>query len=128
MVKRDQSLAGLIRQRLESYEKRFYDGIRQRVIVEELHKEGYEISLGHFKYLLHSAREKLKEKGAISTQKVIAKTPLEPIKKHAENDTDQPGKIDEVIPVSGSRESLEKIINSTPDLEALAKIAKEKRK
>lgn len=57
-MKRPQSLAGLIRERLSQYETRLSVGVHHWVIVDELVKEGYKISVPHFRNLLSLARKK----------------------------------------------------------------------
>lgn len=60
-MKKPQSLAGLIRQRLADIEARLEVGIRQEVIVDELATEGHLTSLQNFRNELWRAR-KWKEK------------------------------------------------------------------
>ncbi|TFW28467.1 hypothetical protein [Duganella callida] len=60
-MKREQSLAGVIRERLESIEQRLAVGVRQEVFLAELAEAGYETSLSNFRNELWRARKR-KEK------------------------------------------------------------------
>lgn len=63
-MKKEQSLAGVIRERLESIEARLAVGIRQEVLLAELAEAGYETSLSNFRNELWRARkrrDKIKE-------------------------------------------------------------------
>ncbi len=54
------TLSGVIRSRLAIIESRMFEGVRQKVIVEELTKEGFEVSEKDFRQLLYRARKKRK--------------------------------------------------------------------
>lgn len=56
-MKKQQSFAGVIRQRLGDIEARLEVGIRQEVIIGELKAEGYETSLANFRNELWRARK-----------------------------------------------------------------------
>ncbi|MGF6276251.1 hypothetical protein ABIB38_004662 [Massilia sp. UYP11] len=56
-MKKQQSFAGVIRQRLADIEARLEVGIRQEVIIGELKEEGYETSLANFRNELWRARK-----------------------------------------------------------------------
>lgn len=57
-MKREQSLAGVIRERLESIEQRSAVGVRQEVFLAELAAAGYETSLNNFRNELWRARKR----------------------------------------------------------------------
>lgn len=56
-MKKTQSLAGYIRERLAQYEDRLAIGIRQEVILEELAQAGYETTIYTLRTLLSRARK-----------------------------------------------------------------------
>lgn len=94
-MKKPQSLAGVIRQRLDDIEARLDVGVRQEVIISELAAEGYETSLQNFRNELWRARKR-KEQGketkavekavknvAATHNKTPAKQVVDPLKKPA---------------------------------------------
>lgn len=62
-MKKEQSLAGVIRERLESIEQRLAVGVRQEVLLAELAQAGYETSLSNFRNELWRARKRKEKKG-----------------------------------------------------------------
>lgn len=62
IVKKEQSLAGVIRERLESIEQRLAVGVRQEVLLTELAQAGYETSLSNFRNELWRARKRKEKK------------------------------------------------------------------
>ena len=57
-MKKEQSLAGVIRERLEAIEQRLAIGVRQEVFLAELAEAGYETSLSNFRNELWRARKR----------------------------------------------------------------------
>lgn len=65
-MKKQQSFAGVIRQRLADIEARLEVGIRQEVIIGELKEEGYETSLANFRNELWRARKWRERREAVA--------------------------------------------------------------
>jgi hypothetical protein len=120
MVKREQSLAGLVRQRLPEFEEKFYFGIRQQVVVDDLNAEGYEITLSHFKTLIHLARKRAKKKTASLTQEQVVKEPFIPdvdTKKEAAIPKNKTADKKYKKKSSGNKDDIGKTIRTIPNLD-----------
>lgn len=77
-MKKPQSLAGVIRQRLADIEARLEVGVRQEVIIDELASEGHQTSLQNFRNELWRAR-KWREKKLVAVQPKQTFPPQTPI-------------------------------------------------
>lgn len=69
-MKKEQSLAGVIRERLESIEQRLAVGVRQEVFLAELAEAGYQTSLSNFRNELWRARKRKEETSGVSRKAV----------------------------------------------------------
>ncbi len=54
-----QSLAGVVRERLEEFEHKLFIGVAQQTLVEELRESGHEVTAKNFRNELYRARKRL---------------------------------------------------------------------
>jgi hypothetical protein len=88
VAKIKQSLAGVIRERLDDIERQMEIGIRQESIVAELAKDGHVTTLTNFRIELCRARKRRKSKTETQANKVPEKkidSVAESVKKVVEN-------------------------------------------
>lgn len=94
-MKKNQSLAGFIRERLDAIEQRLSVGIRQEVIVAELIAEGYDTTtIKSFRTLLSRARKQRETAQKVEVKpatKQPAKTETKAVKKPETPLTKKPG-------------------------------------
>ena len=126
MTNKKQSLAGIVRQKLEDIEKKLEHGFSYKTIIEELNNElKTNISLAHFKTLLHRARQRKRNKNERGF------SPLDSEEKKISggvgNNISTKTQPDNSVTSSNSR-SLDSIIQGKPNLDRYAQIAKGKNK
>jgi len=129
MSERKQSLAGIVRESLLSIEEKIENGFGYESILDDLNNDRkLTISLSHFRTLLHRARKrkKLKSSNTLARSSSTsseclppqhrssneALSPSNPIKRHKDTET------------KTTRQNLNEIIKSKPDLTSYAEIAK----
>jgi len=122
MAEKKQTLAGIIRQNLSIIEEKKKNGFLDKSILSDLNNElDLTISIGHFRFLLHLARQR-KASEYVSTNSPTsleiplssneALSPSNPITRHKDTET------------KTTRQNLNEIIKSKPDLTSYAEIAK----
>ncbi len=122
-----QTLTGIIRSRMASYQARQLAGVTQKTFAEELTNEGHPISYADFRTLYSRARKQL------SASITVAEPAPKPIRKeppnHAINKPEPTQKEDENIPpIAAHRPTdLDAIHDQEVDLRSLAKLAKRKK-
>ncbi len=63
----NQSFAGVLRERLDYLNERMHFGISQKVLVDQLEKEGFVMSMATFRETLHRVRKERKAADAAKT-------------------------------------------------------------
>ena len=112
------TLSGVIRKRLPQIEARMYEGVKQRVIVDELAAEGFTVTIRDFRVLLHRARKAKKPTSQIDNSVVNTELKKEPEKqpeKQIEKTSEKPKQVSKVM----SKQELQDMLNSDIDLDAL---------
>lgn len=119
-----QSASGYIRQHLAEIEKNIEFGIKHESIVEQINKDGITIDLATFRTSLYRARKSKANKLASFTPPLQNEAYTQPKpKEQIRPEEKTPPKPTKEEIVSNPRE-LDKILNATVDLGALAKIGK----
>lgn len=122
-----QTLTGIIRSRMASYQARQLSGVTQKTFAEELTNEGHPISYADFRTLYSRARKQLS--ASITVAEPTPKSTRKEPPNHAINKPEPAQKEDENIPpIAAHRPTdLDAIHDQEVDLRSLAKLAKRKK-
>lgn len=120
------SKAARLRDVIDDVEAALSAGISRSLVVEELAAHGLEMTLPTFETTLKRIRQK-KEKLSVKKSPSNSQVQLHTSEEYESTPTTE---TELIKPITGSHNpaDLDKIIGSTPDLSALAKLAKRKKK
>ena len=122
-----QTLTGIIRSRMASYQARQLAGELQKTFAAELTDEGHSINYKDFRTLYSRAKKQVEEAEGIQREKrkEISK-PVEKIHPDSQPESENTGETNN--DTSHRPTDLDAIIHETPNLAALAKLSKRNRK
>lgn len=122
----NRSKAARFRDVYEDVENALTAGVSRTVVIDELAKHGLKMTLATFATTLARERERRKRELGDTPQKTAPSTPPAEVK--PELAEDQPGEQDIMPAASSNPGDIDRIISSSPDLDALAKHVKRNRK